>query len=144
MWLKARWLVKRRKRSWELMMWVMTDEPLPYFLVLLPVSIYSCLLILNGEQPVLLVSLWRKLVSVAAHQCTALTCRAVCRRVDIVASFKLRVANATLAFLRPNSRNLAFFKVVWHEKMMFGMYVILWHFFGLFWWCWHEKISAWN
>jgi len=29
------------------------------------------------------------LVSVAAHQCAALTCRAVCRRVDIVASFKL-------------------------------------------------------
>jgi len=36
-----------------------------------------------------LVSLWRKLVSVAAHQCAALTCRAVCRRADIVASFKL-------------------------------------------------------
>jgi len=36
-----------------------------------------------------LVSLWSKLVSVAAHQCAALTCRAVCRRVDIVASFKL-------------------------------------------------------
>jgi len=25
----------------------------------------------------------------AAHQCAALTCHAVCRRVDIVASFKL-------------------------------------------------------
>jgi len=36
-----------------------------------------------------LVSLWRKLVSVAAHQSAALTCRAVCRRADIVASFKL-------------------------------------------------------
>jgi len=35
------------------------------------------------------VSLWRKLVSVAAHQCAALTCRAVGRRVDIVVSFKL-------------------------------------------------------
>ena len=29
------------------------------------------------------------MVGVAAHQCTALTCRAVCRRVDIGASFKL-------------------------------------------------------
>ena len=29
------------------------------------------------------------MVSVAAHQSAALTCRAVCRRVDIVASFKL-------------------------------------------------------
>ena len=36
-----------------------------------------------------LVSLWSKLVSVAAHQCKALTCRAVCRRVDRVTSFKL-------------------------------------------------------
>ena len=39
---------------------------------------------------------------------------------------------ARLALLRPNSINLAFFKVVWHEKMVFGMYVIVWHFFGLF------------
>jgi len=39
---------------------------------------------------------------------------------------------ARLAFLRPNSRNLVFLKVVWHEKMVFGMYVIVWHFFGLF------------
>jgi len=31
----------------------MTDEPLLYFLVVLLVSIYSCLLILHGEQPVL-------------------------------------------------------------------------------------------
>jgi len=31
MWLKARWLVKRRKRSWDLMIRVMTDEPLLYF-----------------------------------------------------------------------------------------------------------------
>jgi len=31
----------------------MTDEPLLHFLVVLPVSIYSCLLILIGEQPVL-------------------------------------------------------------------------------------------
>jgi len=31
----------------------MTDEPLLYFLVVLPVSIYSCLLILHGEQPAL-------------------------------------------------------------------------------------------
>jgi len=35
------------------------------------------------------VSLWSKLVSVAVHQCAALTCRAVCKRVDIAASFKL-------------------------------------------------------
>ena len=35
------------------------------------------------------VSLWSKLVSVAAHQCVALTCRAVCGRVDIAASYKL-------------------------------------------------------
>jgi len=39
---------------------------------------------------------------------------------------------ARLAFLRPNSRNLAFLKVVWHEKVVFGMYVIVWHCFGLF------------
>ena len=32
---------------------VMTDEQLLHFLVVLPVSIYSCLLILIGEQPVL-------------------------------------------------------------------------------------------
>ena len=32
---------------------------------------------------------------------------------------------ARLAFLRPNSRNLAFFKVVWHNKMVLGMYVIV-------------------
>jgi len=39
---------------------------------------------------------------------------------------------ARFAFLRPNSRNLAFFIVVWHEQMVFGMYVIVWIFFGLF------------
>jgi len=39
---------------------------------------------------------------------------------------------ARLAFLRPNSRNLAFFKVVWHEKLVFGMYVIVWHFLAFF------------
>jgi len=39
---------------------------------------------------------------------------------------------ARLALLTPNSRNLAFFKVVWHEKMVFGMYVIVWHFFWPF------------
>jgi len=39
---------------------------------------------------------------------------------------------ARLAFLWPNSRNLAFFEVVWREKTLFGMYVIVWHFFGLF------------
>ena len=39
---------------------------------------------------------------------------------------------ARLALLRPNSRNLAFFEVVWHEKMVFGMYVKVWRFFGLF------------
>ena len=32
------------------------------------------------------------------------------------------------AFLKPSFRNLAFFSVVWHEKMLFGMYVIVWHF----------------
>jgi len=37
-----------------------------------------------------------------------------------------------LAFLRPNSRNLAFFDVVWHEKMVFGMYVRVWHFLAFF------------
>ena len=35
------------------------------------------------------VSLWNKSDSVAAHQGAALTCRAVCRRIDIAASFKL-------------------------------------------------------
>jgi len=39
---------------------------------------------------------------------------------------------ARLAFLRLNFRKLAFFKVVWHEKMVFGMYIMVWHFFGLF------------
>jgi len=39
---------------------------------------------------------------------------------------------AKLAFLRPNSRNLAFFKVIWHEKMMFGMNVIVWQFLAVF------------
>jgi len=39
---------------------------------------------------------------------------------------------ARLTFLRPNSRNLAFSKVVWHEKMVFGMYVIVWHFLVFF------------
>ena len=34
-------------------MLVMTDEPQLYFVVVLPVSIYSCLLILHGEEPVL-------------------------------------------------------------------------------------------
>jgi len=37
-----------------------------------------------------------------------------------------------VGILRPNSRNLAFFKVVWHEKMVFGMYVIVWHFLAFF------------
>jgi len=46
---------------------------------------------------------------------------------------------ARLAFLRPKSRHLAFLKVFWHDKVLFGMYVIVLHFFGLFWWCWHEK-----
>ena len=39
---------------------------------------------------------------------------------------------ARLALLRPNSRNLAFFEVVWHEKMVFGMYVKVWHFLAFF------------
>jgi len=53
----------------------------------------------------------------------------------------IRVASrvARLEFLRPNFKNLAFSKVVWHEKMVFGMYVIVWHFFGLFSSCWHKK-----
>ena len=46
---------------------------------------------------------------------------------------------ARLAFFRPNSRNLGFFEMVWHAKMMFGMYVTVWEFFSLFWWCWYEK-----
>jgi len=32
----------------------------------------------------------------------------------------------------PNSRDLAFFNVVWHEKMLFGMYVITWRVLGFF------------
>jgi len=36
-----------------------------------------------------------------------------------------RDVDARLAFLKPNSRNLAFFKVVWHEKIVFG---IFWNF----------------
>ena len=89
MWLKARWLVKWKKRSWDFMMWVMTYEPL--------LCLFSCpscfhlfmFAFYMANSQYYLVSLWRKLVSVAAHQCAALTCRAVCRRVDIVASFKL-------------------------------------------------------
>jgi len=42
-------------------------------------------------------------------------------------SFKARATRLAF-FLRSNSRNLAFLKVVWHEKMVFGMYVIVWHF----------------
>jgi len=30
---------------------------------------------------------------------------------------------ARLPFLMPNFRNLAFFKVVWHEKMLLGMFL---------------------
>jgi len=43
-----------------------------------------------------------------------------------------RARVARLAFLRPNYRNLVFFKVVWHEKMVFGIYVIFWHFLAFF------------
>ena len=59
------------------------------FLFVLPVSIYSCLLILHGEQPVLFSQFVKKIGCVAAHQSAALACRAVCRRIDIVSSFKL-------------------------------------------------------
>jgi len=37
-----------------------------------------------------------------------------------------------LPFLRPNFRNLAFFKVVWHEYMVFGMFFIVWYFLAFF------------
>jgi len=37
-----------------------------------------------------------------------------------------------VSILRPNSRNMAFLKVVWHEKMMFGMFVIVWRFLDFF------------
>jgi len=30
----------------------------------------------------------------------------------------------------PNSRQLAFFKVVWHEKTLFGIYIIVLHVFS--------------
>ena len=47
------------------------------------------MLILHGEQPVLFSQFVKKIgYSVAAHQCAALTCHAVRRRVE-VASFKL-------------------------------------------------------
>jgi len=39
---------------------------------------------------------------------------------------------ARLSFLMPNSRNFAFSDVVWHEKMLFGMYVIVCNFFDFF------------
>jgi len=29
----------------------------------------------------------------------------------------------------PNSRNLSFFKVVWHEKILLGKCVVVWHHF---------------
>ena len=61
---------------------------------------------------------------------------------------------ARLAFLGPNSRNLAFFEVVWHEKMVYGMYVIVWPFLMVLAWkniVWHFLkllaqllLSAWN
>ena len=56
------------------------------------------MLILHGEQPVLFSQFVKKLVSVAAQPCAALTWRAVCRRVDIpvVASFKLRSVDVRL------------------------------------------------
>jgi len=39
-----------------------------------------------------------------------------------------------VGILRPNSRNLLFFIVVWHEKMVLGMCVIVgvfWPFYGV-------------
>jgi len=37
-----------------------------------------------------------------------------------------------VGILTPNTRNLAFFKVVCHEKIVYGMYVIVWHFLAIF------------
>jgi len=39
---------------------------------------------------------------------------------------------ARLAFSMQKSRNLAFFQMVWREKMLFGMYALVWHVFSLF------------
>jgi len=38
--------------------------------------------------------------------------------------FKGLLQVAQWAFLMPIFRNLAIFKVVWHEKMLFGMYAV--------------------
>jgi len=43
-----------------------------------------------------------------------------------------KVSVARLEFLMPNSRNLALLKVFWHEKILFGTYVIASHDFGHF------------
>ena len=52
--------------------------------------------------------------------------------VTCCARLSVTVRVARLAFLRPNSRKLTLFKVVWHEKKVFGIYVIVWQFFGFF------------
>jgi len=35
-------------------------------------------------------------------------------------------------FSMPNFKNLTFVKVVWHGKMLFGMYIIVWHILAFF------------
>jgi len=32
----------------------------------------------------------------------------------------------------PNLRNLAFFEMIWQDKMLFSMYALVWHVFVLF------------
>ena len=59
-------------------------------------------------------------------QCEALPI--ICRLGFLIATVSRPGLPGWHIFLRSNSRNLAFLKVVWHEKMVFGMYVIVWHF----------------
>jgi len=57
-------------------------------------------------------------------------------------SIAVRVAR--LEFSMTNFRNLALFEVVWRERMLFGMYAIVWHVLGLFQWCWQKKKVVWH
>jgi len=50
---------------------------------------------------------------------------------------------AWLAFLMPNSRNLALVKVVWHDKILLGMYLIVWHILFLE-WLWRKESAVWH
>jgi len=52
--------------------------------------------------------------------------------LTIKKTFSPRLFQLLLAFLMPNCRNVTFFKVVLHGKMLFGMYVIVCPVYGRF------------